>query len=125
MGVSINAQENKDSDYVRSVKEMCRLIIERAFSPIEIFDVLYRFTKNYQLEQKAVKVLHNKTDSVIRQRREQLKNELEKVIHNEDDVGVKEKKALLDMLLSTTVDGNPLSDTEVRDEVNTFMFGVS
>ncbi|XP_019867386.1 cytochrome P450 4d2 [Aethina tumida] len=123
MGVSINAQENKDSDYVRSVKEMCRLLIERAFSPIEIFDVLYRFTKNYQLEQKAVKILHNKTDSVIRQRREQLKNEVEKVIHNEDDVGVKEKKALLDMLLSTTVDGNPLSDTEVRDEVNTFMFG--
>lgn len=124
MGVSINAQDFSHSDYVNSVKEMCRIIVERSFSPIEMFDVSYKFTKNYQTEKNALKILHDKTNSVINQRREQLKNKENKMAEKDDDVGVKKKMAFLDMLLQATVDGKPLSNEDVREEVDTFMFEV-
>lgn len=35
------------------------------------------------------------------------------------------KMALLDVLLQTTVDGKPLTNEEIRDEVDNFMFAVN
>ena len=37
-------------------------------------------------------------------------------------MGIKQRKALLDVLLESTIDGMPLTDEQIRDEVNTFMF---
>lgn len=34
------------------------------------------------------------------------------------------KMALLDILLKSSVDGQPLSNEDIREEVDTFMFGV-
>ena len=39
-----------------------------------------------------------------------------------DDVGIKKKMALLDVLLGAKVDGKPLTDAEIAEEVDTFMF---
>jgi len=38
------------------------------------------------------------------------------------DGGSKRKMALLDVLLRSKLNGEPLTDTQIRDEVNTFMF---
>lgn len=38
--------------------------------------------------------------------------------------GIKVRSALLDMLLEASEKGENLSDTDIRDEVNTFMFEV-
>lgn len=38
--------------------------------------------------------------------------------------GIKVRSALLDMLLEANEKGENLSDTDIRDEVNTFMFEV-
>lgn len=37
-------------------------------------------------------------------------------------MGIKKRLALLDVLLKSTIDGEPLSDEQIREEVNTFMF---
>lgn len=39
-----------------------------------------------------------------------------------DEFNRKEKKTFLDVLLHATVDGKPLSDSDIREEVDTFMF---
>ena len=36
--------------------------------------------------------------------------------------GIRKKDALLDVLLKSTVNGVPLTDAEIREEVDTFMF---
>lgn len=83
---------------------------------------VYQFSELYRKEQKVLKILHGFTDNVIKTRRDELikRGDNKALI---DDFGVKEKKALLDVLLQATVDGKPLNNTDIREEVDTFMFG--
>ncbi|KAJ8981727.1 hypothetical protein NQ317_003792 [Molorchus minor] len=122
MGVTVNAQVNEDSRYVRNVKEIGQLFMNRAFSIYKGNDLLYMLSLDYYKEKKVVKELHDVTYSVIDARRK----ELEKNRSDDkevDDTGIKSKKAFLDILLQSTIDGMRLSKEEIREEVDTFMFG--
>lgn len=125
MGTSVNAQ-NQDSEYVRSVKEMCRVLIERSFSPPKQFDFLYRLSRDYQIEKRCLKVLHDYTNDVITRRRDALvENTQQQEVEEEkkDDVGVRKRFAFLDVLLQARkTDGSPMTNEEIRQEVDTFMF---
>jgi cytochrome P450 family 4 len=137
MGCKINAQMH-GSEYVKAVKEYVHLrslflanfehfriailIFKRANDPIRRFDFLYQFTDMCKTEQRLLKILHGFTDEVIAMR----KQELSKTSANdqdEDDFGSKKKLALLDLLLQVKIDGEPLSDSDIREEVDTFIFG--
>lgn len=75
----------------------------------------------YRKEQKLLQVLHGFTDSVIKARRQELIDDGNPMV-NSNDAGMKRKLALLDLLLQATVDGKPLNDVDIREEVDTFMF---
>jgi cytochrome P450 family 4 len=123
MGTTINAQRNEESEYVQSVKEMGRIIIERALVPHKNNEFLFRFTKDYQIQKKALNILHEYTNNVINKRREELLKEYSsKQRENSVDMGIKKKMAFLDLLLQATVDDRPLTNEEIREEVDTFMF---
>ncbi|KAF2895443.1 hypothetical protein ILUMI_10730, partial [Ignelater luminosus] len=123
MGTILNAQEGTNSEYTRSVKEMCRIFVIRIASAIKSSDFLYYLSLDYQKEKKALKILHNYTNSVIALRKEQLKN-VTKVEKEEDvdDCGIKKRKTFLDLLLQYRMDGQAISDEDIRQEVDTFMF---
>ncbi|RZC33754.1 cytochrome P450 4C1, partial [Asbolus verrucosus] len=123
MGTTINAQSNTESEYVKSVKEMGRIIMERTFTPHKSNEFSFRFTKDYQRQKKALNVLHQYTNNVINKRREELLKEFSsKRNDNSADIGIKKKMAFLDLLLQATVDDRPLTNDEIREEVDTFMF---
>lgn len=122
MGIKMNAQLDPNSKYIKLVKEMCYLTIERSKSIIRRFDLTYPLSKNYYKEKQIVKILQRYTDKVIDLRRKELKKENSEI--EADDLGRKKKMAFLDILLKATLDGQPLSNETVRDEVNTFMFAV-
>nr|WCC58128.1 cytochrome P450 [Pharsalia antennata] len=123
MGLKINAQINRQSEYAYAVREMCRITIDRGFSALKQLNALYPLTKDYYKELKCVKFLHANTDSVIRARRKLLE---ESNSGNEDktdeDLGSKKKLAFLDLLLQSKVDGEPLPEWYIKEEVNTLLF---
>ncbi|KAF5277804.1 hypothetical protein FQR65_LT03785 [Abscondita terminalis] len=121
MNTSINAQLNPTSKYVESVKEMCRILIERMLS-FKMIDFIYKFSKDYSKEQKALGFLHGMSDSVIKTRREELQSQSSSDLTIEHDSETKKRVAFLDILLTSQVDGVPLTNEEIRNEVDTFMF---
>lgn len=126
MGTSVNAQNDSDSDYVYSVKEMCRIIIERSTSILKSNNFLYTWSKDYRKEHQAVKILHDYTKNVIKKRKEQLKASDAFAEEEVDETGRKKRLTLLDLLLKINVqDSVMITEDEIREEVDTFMFAVS
>lgn len=131
MGIKMNAQiEDNKSDYVNAVKFMGKILITRTLSIFKQYDFFYQFTNDYRRERRAIKILHDVTESVIKERRKIINNKnggITNTKKNEDDdgLGIKKRTAFLDMLLQCTIDGNKLSDLDIREEVDTFMFEVS
>lgn len=78
------------------------------------------------MENRALKVIHDFSNSVIVSRKnELLAQQQQKVSTGEEadeGVGIRKKQALLDVLLQANVDGKPLSNSDIREEVDTFVF---
>lgn len=96
------------------------------FDSSKRFNVFYQFTEMCREEAKVLKILHDFTDSVILSRRDELASLPRNIrtTSNDDELGIKKKSAFLDMLLQATIDGEPLSNEDIREEVDTFMFAV-
>ncbi|XP_004518434.1 cytochrome P450 4d1 [Ceratitis capitata] len=139
MGVSVHAQTNANSEYVQAVKTISTVTHKRMFDIIYRFNLTYQFTSLARDEKRALAVLHGFTERIILQRREELlraqANTLtaaakdrkqtngQVIVTDKDaDVGLKRKQAFLDILLQSEIDGKPLSNLDIREEVDTFMF---
>ncbi|NXJ75175.1 CP4V2 protein, partial [Trogon melanurus] len=126
MGRNVDAQKNKDSEYIRAIYRMSDLIQERQKSPWLWPNCLYKLFKEGREHESNLKILHNFTDMIIAEKAAEL-GRAEKIKCNPDvsyeESGSKKRKAFLDMLLNATDDeGNKLSYRDIREEVDTFMF---
>ncbi|XP_017017316.1 probable cytochrome P450 4s3 [Drosophila kikkawai] len=125
MGIRKHAQLQSDSEYVQAVQKICRVMHKQSFSFWQRLNIFFRHTKPGKERDAALKVLHDETNRVIRLRREQLLQERAEARPEaeQDDVGGKRRLAFLDMLLLSQMEGGAeLTDTDIREEVDTFMF---
>ncbi|KAK5646952.1 hypothetical protein RI129_005416 [Pyrocoelia pectoralis] len=114
MGLKINAQKDSTSPYVMSVKDMCRIIFERAFSPFTMTNFTYKFTSTYKQQTKVLSIIHGFTNAIIRSRKA---NFVRKLANGTNDAGLTKRIAFLDLLLEYN-----LTDEAISEEVETFMF---
>lgn len=125
MGTSVKALRNADSEYVQAVKEAANISVRRMFDFVRRTPMFY-LTPRYAKLRKTLKILHGYTDNVIISRRKQLEesgqdnSRLE--ANDENEFGVKKREAFLDLLLKTNINGKALTNLEIREEVDTFMF---
>ncbi|XP_067627240.1 cytochrome P450 4e2-like [Eurosta solidaginis] len=123
MGVQINAMDNTEDKIVTAFKEMCSNINMRIYNPWKRSNFFYRFSPDYPQFQRTLKLIEDFTNDVIAKRIAKRKQEgNQDLIKEEDDISSKRKLAFLDTLLSATIDGRPLTQHEIYDEVSTFIF---
>uniref|UniRef100_A0A1B0ALV1 Cytochrome P450 n=1 Tax=Glossina palpalis gambiensis TaxID=67801 RepID=A0A1B0ALV1_9MUSC len=128
MGVSINAQLNFKMDFVKAVKVVTDIISDGFVRPHLGIPWLRRLTspRLHKARADSVRIIHQFTERIIRERQDFLleNSHLErKVSQTDNDLHLKKRSALLDVLLtSLDVNGQPLTDKQIRDEVNTFLF---
>lgn len=97
----------------------------RMFDLLLRWDPYYKCTALARRETRALKTLHSFTDSVIASRRRELLSTPTLVTPPASadlEIGIRRKMNLIDLLLQTEVEGRQLTDREIREEVDTFMF---
>ncbi|KAK9744730.1 Cytochrome P450 [Popillia japonica] len=125
MGVNVNAMSDTNNEYIQAIYTMSEIIawkMIRPYIPEFIFNILPQGYKSKQ----ALKVLHGFSENIISSRKKLLQTKPSKNKKESDAVdellGVKKRLSLLDMLLEASEDGKVLSDTDIRQEVDSFIF---
>jgi len=120
MGVTIHAQEDKNSEYVRAVYKASELVFKRLMSPWLFSDWVYSRTASGIQWNETIAAMKGFTKKVIKERKEEIEaNENEK---EDNDIGIKKRMAFLDLLIKSSEAGAVLSDQDIQEEVDTFMF---
>ena len=121
MGCEIKAE---DFEYLEAVKDLGYHVAERFLTPWQRIDFLFNLTSTKRAQDRCANIMHKFTTKIITDRREKLSNEKSENLENldDDDVGLKKKMCLLDVLLQSTIDGKPLSNDDIQEEVDAFTF---
>ncbi|XP_061174813.1 cytochrome P450 4F12-like [Saccostrea echinata] len=99
--------------YIQGVYDVSEQIVKRITNPLHHFQFIYDLSANGKEFRKTCDIIHEHSEKIIRDRRQLIATE--KPGSRPID--------FLDILLSgRDSDGNGLSDQEIRDEVDTFMF---
>uniref|UniRef100_A0A2M4ARG5 Putative cytochrome n=1 Tax=Anopheles triannulatus TaxID=58253 RepID=A0A2M4ARG5_9DIPT len=124
MGTSVNAQTDVDSTYVKAITELSLVLTGRFVKVWQRVDFLFNLSADKRRQDEIIKVLHDFTTRIIQSRRKELAERGAPVGGDDDgaDIGTKRRMAFLDVLLQSTIDGRPLTDREIQEEVDTFMF---
>lgn len=125
MGIKIDAQLNSDNKYVKTIRQMADILVNRATSPLKGHEMFYILSLDHIKEALLLRTLHGTTERVIKNRRKELDRLNESNVNDAvDDFGLKKRTPFLDTLIRGTINGVPLSDSDIREEVDTFMFEV-
>jgi len=81
---------------------------------------IFNRTKVGKEYNEAVEIMHRFTNKIINERRAELKAKGSSNQHQES--GKKRHRSFLDLLLETSEDGKSLSNDDIREEVDTFVF---
>lgn len=103
------------------------LTVERNFSPWHHPDFIYFKTKKGREYQKNLDIVQGFTKKVIQERQQERKNQKKNFKTSNEDFGIKKRQAFLDLLLDASENDQSakLTDVEIREEVDTFMFEVN
>lgn len=125
MGRNIFAQIYCDSEYVKAVLRINEIVFKRMRQPWIWWDRLFNVLPIGREHKKCLNILHGFTDKVIKERHEHL---IEEGFYNTDDehiaenTSTTERHSFLDLLLKS-MNTQKLADlSDVREEVDTFMF---
>ncbi|XP_069086435.1 ultra-long-chain fatty acid omega-hydroxylase-like isoform X1 [Pleurodeles waltl] len=114
-----NCQE-KPSDYIAAIYELSSLVMKREQWLPHHVDFIYHLSSNGRRFKRACGIVHQFTKSVMQERQKALSEQgAEAWLRSNQG---KPKDFIEILLLSKDADGTRLTDEEIGDEVDTFMF---
>ena len=118
MGVSLT-EDSRGAEYITAAQRMGAVVMGRFWYPWLWSDFIFWLLGWKKEQDEAVGVLHSFTRNVIRDRR-RARADADTGTAAEEE-GLSRRKAFLDLLLSSE-EGAQLTDEDVAEEVDTFMF---
>lgn len=122
MGTPIDAQKNPNSKYVQSIKDLCQIMNFRITSPFLRSEFIYKLSALYKKEKSALDIVLKHSRSVINRRKSMLASNPRAEDDVDESLGIKKKHTFMDVLLKGRINGDPLTEEDIREEVDTFMF---
>ncbi|XP_050068554.1 cytochrome P450 4c3-like [Anopheles maculipalpis] len=136
MGCPVYAQQQSDSEYVRAHEKIGQIMLNRLQKLWLHPDIIFRCTEQYQEQQKCLDILHKFSYRMITERRAIIQaghtkaglpvdanNNSEAEESHQLSSTVRKQLAFLDLLIEASDGGRVLSDTDIREEVDTFILG--
>ena len=112
--------------YVNAIFRLLLLAVNRYLNPLHHVDLIYWFTSSGREMRRQCKVVHELSEKVIRERKKALGLEGNGADRDKAIEFAKQQRKYLDfldiLLTAADEDGNGLTDLEIRDEADTFMF---
>ncbi|KAL6416373.1 hypothetical protein ACFW04_013527 [Cataglyphis niger] len=130
MGISLQKYGEFQQQYRNAIHDIIQLVL---YSLWYYNDLIFALSPQGRKQKKILKILHGFTEKVIAERKlyhkrinyrylENLENDQETEINDAEVFGIKKKRlAMLDLLIAVSRD-SLLSDSDIREEVDTFMF---
>nr|CAB3235869.1 leukotriene-B4 omega-hydroxylase 3-like [Phallusia mammillata] len=129
MSAETNCQLDSENRYVQAVTDLAKIIVDRVNSLLLQIDWVFWLSPPGRRFKRALDYVHSEAERLIKERRivlSHLTPEDQKPFDLEySDIGIKKKGRLdfIDILLRSKDDeGKGLNDSEIRDEVDTFLF---
>ncbi|XP_029341236.1 cytochrome P450 4C1-like [Acyrthosiphon pisum] len=126
MGCELNSQENSQLEYVKALDELTAIMQKRFITPWLKPNLLFNLTSLSKRQKACIDVIHTFTRKVVKERKDNFK-----LFKDQTSDANKKKtpygknytnRALLDLLIEVSEDGKVLSDEDIQEEVDTFMF---
>lgn len=121
MGININAQLNRKSQYVKSVEDMLKVLMARATSVFFQFNFFFKLSYHFWKERRALKFLHAFTKDIIKKRIDHI-SILDETSDEETEKNGHLGKCILDSLLRFEKKGEKLNMEGIREELETLKF---
>nr|XP_012222591.1 PREDICTED: cytochrome P450 4C1-like [Linepithema humile] len=131
MGTSLKEMGEFQQEYRHAVHQIGKIVIKRLMKIWIHSDVVFSFVPMGRMQAKCLKILHGFTEKIITERKQHHKStngqylkqfENGSIIDDEEVIGTQKKRlAMLDLLIAAS-QNNELSDLDIREEVDTFMF---
>ncbi|EFN66739.1 Cytochrome P450 4g15 [Camponotus floridanus] len=119
MGYKLNAQINSKNEYVEAVDKIASIVQMRFTNVWVSNDKIFKLTKAGKEHDHALRIIQDLVDKVIAQKKIEWQQKHDGSLNKP----LNKKQVLLDLLLDISKNGTVhLSDADIRDEVNTFMY---
>ncbi|GFY61360.1 cytochrome P450 4C1, partial [Trichonephila inaurata madagascariensis] len=126
MGVNIDAQGGRNTEYVRAVHEMGEAFMYRALRPWLYPNFIFKWTAYGRRFYDNLRRIQSLTKRVIKHKRQDMEERAEYAIteafSNHSPSLRKKRKAFLELLLEHHLKDPSFTEEDVREEVHTFMF---
>ncbi|KAL1117711.1 hypothetical protein AAG570_004026 [Ranatra chinensis] len=123
MGQKVNAQISSSSEYVKAVYELSSLVQNRQAKIWLQPEWMFRLSSSFSNHRRCVRTVHEFSNRVSELKKiDIIRTLLCKQFILKINLGGKKRLAFLDLLLESSQEGKILSDEDIREEVDTFMF---